>query len=483
VLYVEVGGQPFNGGGSGSGVGGDGGGASDVRTVSIGAEPSPGDKESLESRLLVAGGGGGGGYSTFGCGGGPGGNVEEKGANGTSCESGKAGEGGGAGEAAKGGAGGTSYEEETPSSTFTGEAGRLGSGGNNNVSFDGGGGGGGRYGGGGGGSQDTRTISGKTGGSGGGGGGSNLVPAGGEAKLATAAEATSVTITYTVKTATTLTTQLSGEGKKGEKITVKEGEAVTDQATLSGENASTATGTATYNVYGDSGCTKLLGTVSSAVSGGKSETSPLTFVEAGTYYFRVSYSGDENNEGSEDTCGSEVLTVTPKPATSTCGKTTVGKSSDQLLANVKRVNRCVLPFNAEVTELVMYLAPTSHSGIQLLKGVFYEDSKGKPAKLLGETGKFIFSSKEAAGWHHFVFLSPLKLSAGTYWMGVITGASQYVAGEHYDSVKNAEDYNTNNYLSGASNPFGSFKTTNEEMSLYATFTPACQVPGPFAPVC
>ena len=65
-LYVEVGGnggpgkeapgvapRAFNGGGpSESGDGG--GGASDVREVSIGAEPSPGNEASLKSRLLVA---------------------------------------------------------------------------------------------------------------------------------------------------------------------------------------------------------------------------------------------------------------------------------------------------------------------------------------------------------------------------------------------------------------------------------------------
>jgi hypothetical protein len=64
----------------------------------------------------------------------------------------------------------------------------------------------------------------------------------------------------------------------------------------------------------------------------------------------------------------------------------------------------------------------------------------------------------------------LKLAAGHYWIGVITGATQYIAAEYFDSVANAEDYNTNTYTSGPSNPFGSFNTTNEQMSLYATYT-------------
>ena len=82
VLFVEVGGVPFNGGGA-STHGGGGGGASDVRTVSIGAEPSPGNEASLNSRLLVAAGGGGGGRQNLGgtepiCPGGAGGAAEEK---------------------------------------------------------------------------------------------------------------------------------------------------------------------------------------------------------------------------------------------------------------------------------------------------------------------------------------------------------------------------------------------------------------------
>jgi hypothetical protein len=463
VIYVEVGGVPFNGGGGSEG-GGSGGGASDVRTVATGS------KASLESRLLVAAGGGGGGSNNFSttCLGGAGGNPEEKGANGAGCEGG---EGGGGGEASKGGAGGKGFFGEEADPNRNGGEGQLGVGGGGGGSAleAGGGGGGGLYGGGGGGGQGVAFI----GGSGGGGGGSNLIPKGGTfVGTAKSGEEGSVTIAYTVAPPTTLTTTLSGEGKKGEKITVKEGEAVIDQATLSGENAATATGTATYNVYGDSGCTKLLGTVSSAVSGGKSETSPLTFVEAGTYYWQVSYSGDEHNQGSEDTCGAEVLTVTPKP--STCGKTTVGKSSAQLLANFKRVNQCTLPVNATLSEMSIYLTPTSHSGSQLIKGIVYGDSKGSPTGLLGTTIQLTFTSKSKAGWYHLAFATPLKLAAGNYWIGMITGASQYVGAERYDSVTNAQDSNTNTYTAGASKTFGSFKTTNEQMSLYATFTPEVQ---------
>ena len=155
----------------------------------------------------------------------------------------------------------------------------------------------------------------------------------------------------------------------------------------------------------------------------------------------------------------------------TCGKTTIGKTLDPLVANLKRVNKCVLPVNAAVSELTAYLSPTSFKGQELIKGIIYADSKGKPGARLGVTEQITFKSTEAANWYPLKFASPVKVAAGTIWIGLITGNSGKVAGERYDSVAGIEDYNTNNYLAGASNPFGSFKTTKEEMSLYATYLP------------
>jgi uncharacterized repeat protein (TIGR01451 family) len=157
--------------------------------------------------------------------------------------------------------------------------------------------------------------------------------------------------------------------------------------------------------------------------------------------------------------------------TFTCGKTTLGKTADPLIANQKRVNACALLVSATLTELVFYVAPTSFKGTEVLQGVLYAESKGGPGALLGTTEKFTFSSKEAAGWHHFVFAKPLKLKAGEYWFGVLTGNSGKVAGERWDSVPKAEDFNSNSFTAGASNPFGAFKNTNEQMSLYGVFTP------------
>ena len=92
-----------------------------------------------------------------------------------------------------------------------------------------------------------------------------------------------------------------------------ENTAVSDTATLSGTNASTATGTVTYSVYSDSGCTtaESSGTAQSITTPGTlPASSPVTLSTPGTYYWQASYSGDSANAASMSTCGSAVEIVT-----------------------------------------------------------------------------------------------------------------------------------------------------------------------------
>jgi hypothetical protein len=156
----------------------------------------------------------------------------------------------------------------------------------------------------------------------------------------------------------------------------------------------------------------------------------------------------------------------------TFGKSSVGASVDVFASERKRVSRYALPEAGSVNKLTIYLSPTSTSGQQLLKGLIYSDAGGKPQALLGVSEQLTFKSSNAAGWYDMKFATPVKLAAGSYWIGVITGVTSYVAGFRYESVANARDYNNNAYASGPTNPFGSVTTNNELMSLYATYAPA-----------
>jgi hypothetical protein len=130
---------------------------------------------------------------------------------------------------------------------------------------------------------------------------------------------------------TSLTTTLSGGGKTGTAISVTAGTAVTDSATLSGTNAATATGTVTYNVYSDSACSQLVqgGPAQQVTAGKVPGSAAVTLTAAGPYYWQVAYSGDQANQASVSTCGSEggeTETVTAPPTTLTTSLTGGGKT-------------------------------------------------------------------------------------------------------------------------------------------------------------
>jgi hypothetical protein len=116
-------------------------------------------------------------------------------------------------------------------------------------------------------------------------------------------------------TETITTTSLSGGGQSGPSITVSEGTAVTDQATVTGTNAGSATGTVNYKVYSDNECkTEVVDAGTVTVSGGSVPASNPESLAQGTYYWQATYSGDGSlNEGSQSKCETEVETVGPPP--------------------------------------------------------------------------------------------------------------------------------------------------------------------------
>jgi hypothetical protein len=83
-------------------------------------------------------------------------------------------------------------------------------------------------------------------------------------------------------------------------------------ATLSGY-VGTPTGTVTFTVYTDSGCTTLHPTPSNVVTvtAPVTTSNSVTFATAGTYYWLAAYSGDGYNQPALSPCSSTGLTVTP----------------------------------------------------------------------------------------------------------------------------------------------------------------------------
>jgi hypothetical protein len=158
--------------------------------------------------------------------------------------------------------------------------------------------------------------------------------------------------------------------------------------------------------------------------------------------------------------------------TATFGKTSVGASRDAFVANRKRVNPYSLPTAGTVSQLSLYLEPIGVSGRQELEGVIYADSKGAPGALVAVSRPLTFESTQTAGWYRLFLSSAVELPAGTYWIGELTGPTAGVAGYRYDVASGARAWNDNTFTSGPSNPFGAFSADAQQMSIYATYTPA-----------
>lgn len=96
---------------------------------------------------------------------------------------------------------------------------------------------------------------------------------------------------------------------------IRAGQTAQDQATLTAH--ASATGTITFDLYGNNTCTGTPAFSSSvAVEGGGTYTSAAhTLSTAGTYYWKATYSGDSANESATHACAvtSEITTVSADP--------------------------------------------------------------------------------------------------------------------------------------------------------------------------
>jgi hypothetical protein len=95
------------------------------------------------------------------------------------------------------------------------------------------------------------------------------------------------------------------------------GQSIQDTATVSGGD--NPTGSVTFTLYSDSGCTKSVFTDTETLSSGQATSKSYTPSNAGNYYWIASYGGDSNNNPVSGHCGDngETSTVTPQTPTLT----------------------------------------------------------------------------------------------------------------------------------------------------------------------
>ncbi|HST32174.1 MAG TPA: choice-of-anchor L domain-containing protein [Solirubrobacteraceae bacterium] len=207
---------------------------------------------------------------------------------------------------------------------------------------------------------------------------------------------------------TQVATTLTGAGHSGEKITVPEGAAVTDHATLSGAGAAGATGTVEYRVYSDSACTKLIasaGTVS--IAGGTAPPSSPQTLGLGTYYWQASYSGDASNNASTSECGAEVLTVSADGEEEAEGEADPTTMLTSLSGGGQTGAAITVPDGTPVSDRATLKGPNAvEAGGTVNYGVY---SDGACTKLVQSAGSVAVSSGVVPG------SSAITLPEGTYY--------------------------------------------------------------------
>jgi len=212
-------------------------------------------------------------------------------------------------------------------------------------------------------------------------------------------------------TSTSLTTSLSGEAKSGEEITINEGSKAKDTATLSGTNASKATGTVKYKVYADKECKELVTNAGEVtVSEGKVPASEEKELEAGrVYYWQAEYSGDANNLKSTSTCGKEVLTVKAKTSLTT-----------SLSGEAKSGEEITILEGSKAKDTATLSGTKSSTATGKIKFRVYKDKECK--ELVSEAGEGSLSEGKASS-------EEKTLEAGTvyYWQAEYPGDSLHQA--------------------------------------------------------
>lgn len=205
-------------------------------------------------------------------------------------------------------------------------------------------------------------------------------------------------------TVSTLSTTLGGGGTSGGQITVLQGAAVTDSATLGGLNASSASGSVNFAVYGDSECKNLVTQAGSAkLSNGSAGPSSAETLAPGKYYWQAKYPGTLENQPATSSCGSEVLTVLAPTSTST-SQTGGGLTGTAI----------TVPVGTPVTDTAAIAGSLAASSTGTVTYALYKDSKCTvPALAAGTAGE----SKGAAGPS-----APVKPAAGVYyWLASYSG--------------------------------------------------------------
>jgi hypothetical protein len=160
--------------------------------------------------------------------------------------------------------------------------------------------------------------------------------------------------------------------------------------------------------------------------------------------------------------------MTLAPASGAGGDSVAGTIWTPGSAGAKRVSPLTLAAPRDVVSLQAYVdGKGASSGSQPVTGVLYAGTASGPTTRVQATSAVTITAGRAAGWVKLAFAVPVRLAAGTYWIGLHTGGTTPVLRFAARPAAGALRYNADAYADGAAATFGTASSDDKSLSLYA----------------
>jgi glucose/arabinose dehydrogenase/PKD repeat protein len=151
------------------------------------------------------------------------------------------------------------------------------------------------------------------------------------------------------------------------------------------------------------------------------------------------------------------------------GTRTVGSQSTVNTADNKRLSPFALGESGSVNRLVILLAsPTGES--QAMRPAIYRDAGGVPGGLVAAGPERVVAPAPDGEWIGLPFSAPVSLTAGTYWLGTISGEASRATVHFLGTTWGARAYGWDGYWDGPSDPAGAMTSSPGPISIYAEYT-------------
>jgi len=152
------------------------------------------------------------------------------------------------------------------------------------------------------------------------------------------------------------------------------------------------------------------------------------------------------------------------------GKRRPGSSFSAMSANTKRASPFVFYFPGTVRRIHAFIdGKGATSGSQTVRAVLYrrDPATGGPGASITRSFAYTVPAGMSARWVPFWLAPTAQLQPGVYWLGLQTGGAHGVARYAWDSVPNARRYNIDAFADGASDPFGTSFSDDQQLSIFA----------------